>query len=143
MAVFSAHAWLKAAGPWEIAVGIKPALGRTAANAIRALVLVPTWIGVGALGGGLYGTVCGGVYDLLHWEFSRTFSWGLWLAVAGATAGAIAGACGAIDRVLNARSAAPHREKAGKRLAALSEPRARTAAETTPRPNDRAQRFSG
>src|ERR1700730_10095524 len=116
MAILSAHAWLKAAGAWEIAVGVKPALGRTAAaKIIRALVLVPAWTGVGALGGGLYGTVCGGLYDLLHWEVAKMVSWGLWLAVAGATAGAIVGVCAAIDGILNQRAPPTQLDKVGKR----------------------------
>jgi len=106
------HAGLKAAGPWETAVGIKPAREDGArARLLRALSPVPIWAAVGALGGGLYGTVCGGVYDLIHWEVARMFSWGFWLAVAGATAGAIVGACRALDRVLNGTSGPTRSER--------------------------------
>jgi len=67
-----------------------------------AALLFLACIAGGALAGGVFGLLCGGLHDLLHWQFGKTVAWCLGLASGGATTGAILGLFALRDRLSNA-----------------------------------------
>lgn len=67
-----------------------------------AAVLFLGCVAGGALAGGVFGLLCGGLHDLLDWQFAKTVAWGLGLASGGAVTGAILGLFAFRDRLSNA-----------------------------------------